>query len=787
MINSISFNSCRKIQGSIKNKLIFHDMRITCLGGGPAGLYFSILLRKTQPHWPVRVIERNRPEDTYGWGIVFSDQTMDSFRAADEPSFHAIDAALHHWDHIDVNFKGKTMRSGGHGFAGISRAKLLNILQQRASELGVEQVFGCAAATLDTYLDTDLIVGADGINSQTRQFYRDAFHPTIQPGQCRYIWLSAKVPLDAFIFAFAQTEWGWFSLHAYRYDAEESTFIVETPESVWLAAGLDKMPHEASITFCAQLFATQLQGQKLRAIGGHPRGRDWLVFQRLMTKNWHHNNTVLIGDAAHTAHFSIGAGTKLAMEDAISLAKHVASVQNPDQLPQALTAYQTEREPEVMRLQSASRNRQEWFENVARYTNFSPEQFSYSLLTGSQRLGHNSLKLRDAAYAREQEVTFARQSTASNDTPPMFTPFQLRQLTLRNRVVVSPMATYSATDGVPDDQHLTHLGARAQGGAGLVMTEMTSPCPQGRITPACTGLWNAAQEAGWQRIVNFTHHHTVAKIGLQLGHAGPKGATQVPWLGMDEPLQQGAWPLIAASALPYGKQNALPAELSEAQMAQITTDFVAATERATRIGFDLIELHCAHGYLLSSFLSPLTNRRTDNYGDSLENRLRFPLTVFTAMRAVWPQDKPMTVRISAHDWADGGNTGNDAVAIAQAFKAAGADLIDVSSGQTTRAAQPIYGRMYQTPFADRIRQEAGIATMAVGNITQPDQINTILLAGRADLCALGRPHLSDPYWTLHAAAEQGWQDPAWPRNYQPGRDQYMRLTAQQHNPLGMTQ
>ncbi|MCK9284375.1 MAG: bifunctional salicylyl-CoA 5-hydroxylase/oxidoreductase [Rhodocyclaceae bacterium] len=745
-------------------------MKIACIGGGPAGLYAAILLKQTDPARRVTVFERNRADESGGWGVVFSDRTLDALQRADAESHRAIFDALHRWEDIEIHFRGETIRCGGHGFSGIARARLLSILQGRAREVGVELRFGTEThAESSAY---DLIVAADGARSGIRESAREYFRPQERNGSTRYLWLGSDRRLDAFTFAFRETEWGWFNLHAYRYDAGHSTFIVEAPEAVWRAAGLDRADTAESIAFCEHLFAAQLDGARLQ--GGAPRrnGEDWLRFNHILCERWHHNNLVLLGDAAHAVHFSVGSGTKLAMEDAAALAD---CLRGSDAIPLALAAYQARREPEVRRLQSAARNRQEWFENVARYTTLDPLQFSYSLLTSSQRIGHGNLRQRDADYVGKVERWFAARNAAADTPPPMFAPFRLRSLTLQNRVVVAPMAMYRCREGVPGDFHFTHFAARALGGAGLVMTEMTCVAPDARITPDCAGLWNEAQMLAWKRIVNWTHAESVARIGLQLGHAGPKGSTCPPWEGEDIALESGNWPLLAASAQPYRTGGQMPRAMTRTDMDAVKAAFIAAAERAVKAGFDLLELHCAHGYLLSSFLCPLSNRRDDAYGGVLRNRLRYPLEVFAALRAAWPAERPMAVRISAHDWAPGGNTADDAVAIARAFKAAGADLIDVSSGQTTVDAHPVYGRMYQTPFADRIRNEAGIATVAVGNITEADQINTIVAAGRADLCALGRPHLGDPMWTLRAAAAQGYADAVWPLSYLPGRDQLARL------------
>lgn len=751
-------------------------MHVVCLGGGPAGLYFSILMKKADPTHAITIYERNLADDTFGWGVVFSDATLGSFAKADLQSYTEILSSFHHWDDCDVFFKERRITSGGHGYCGIGRKKLLNILQVRAAELGVRQVFESNIADDAEFAGADLIVAADGVNSLIRNKYAEHFKPEIEVRKCRYIWLGTHLRLNAFTFVTEATEWGWFQVHAYQFDQDTSTFIVECREETWQAAGLDKLDLEGSIAFCEKLFAKYLQGNRLMGNSRHPRGSAWLNFSRVLCHNWHYKNIVLIGDAAHTAHFSIGSGTKLAMEDAIALSKTLKDY--PGDVERALELYQAERELEALKLQSAARNRMEWFENVARYANLAPEQFAYTLLTGSQRIGHANLKLRDKAYVDNLESWFAQQNgLPARPQPPMFTPFTIAGLTLKNRVVVSPMAMYSCQEGIPNDFLLVHLGSRALGGAGLVMTEMTCISPEGRITPGCAGLWNDQQRIAWQRIVDFVHRHSGAKIGMQLGHSGPKGSTQLGWEAIDEPLGSGNWPLLAASALAYGPHNQVPQEMTRADMERVRNEFVAATKFAISAGFDLLELHCAHGYLLSSFICPLTNRRGDEYGGTLEDRLNYPIEVLRAVRAVWPAHKPLSVRISAHDWAPGGNTPDDAVIMAGLFKKAGADLIDVSSGQTTRAAQPVYGRMYQTPFADRIRNEIGIATIAVGNIFEADHVNSIVAAGRADLCALARPHLADPAWTLHAAAQQGFQEVDWPPQYLSGKEQLERNLA----------
>ncbi|MGA8144030.1 MAG: bifunctional salicylyl-CoA 5-hydroxylase/oxidoreductase [Candidatus Acidiferrales bacterium] len=753
-------------------------MKIVCLGGGPAGLYFSILAKKANPSWDVTVIERNRPDDTFGWGVVFSDKTMDGFKDVDPETHSEITRAFRHWDDIDVFFKGRKLTSGGHGFCGIGRIKLLQILQKRAAGLGAKLVFQTEVTDPDAYAsDYDLVIASDGGSSVTRRKYESVFKPNIQPRHNRFIWLGSKKKLDAFTFDFANTEWGWFNLHAYRFDADWSTFIVETPEKNWLKAGIDKMEQEESIALCEKLFADRLDGNALISNAKHLKGSAvWLKFNRVLCEKWFHKNIVLIGDAAHTAHFSIGSGTKLAMEDAIALTR-VLSHHDGD-VASALQKYQEEREIEALKLQSAARNRMEWFEQVERYVHLDPEQFTYSLLTGSQRIGHENLKLRDANYVHTVENWFAERSGVDHAVPPMFTPFKVRGLSLKNRVIVSPMAMYMAEDGIPNDFHLVHFGARAMGGAAMVFTEMTCVSPNARITPACLGMWNDMQRDAWKRIVDYVHKHTDAKMALQLGHSGRKGSTRRGWEGMDQPLASDNWPLISASAVPYIEGvSQRPREATRADMDRIKADFVAATERGAAAGFDWLEFHCAHGYLLSSFISPLTNQRDDEYGGSIENRCRYPLEVFKEMRAVWPQDKPMSVRISAHDWVPGGITPEDSAIVARLFKCAGADVIDCSSGQVSKDERPVYGRMFQVPFSDRIRNEVGIPTIAVGNIFEGDHVNTIIAAGRADLCAVARPHLADPAWTLHEAAKQGYPDVWWPDPYLGGKQQLERNLA----------
>jgi len=769
-------------------------LKIVCIGGGPAGLYFGLLMKKLDPRHDITVVERNRPYDTFGWGVVFSDATMDNMRRWDGETADAVQEAFNHWDDIELRFKGRVIRSGGHGFVGIGRKRLLNILQARCEALGVKLVFEREVDSDDDYADADLVIASDGINSRIRGRYADVFKPDIVTRPNRYLWLGTNKLYDAFTFDFRKTEHGWFQAHIYKFDANTTTFIVECPEHVWQAHGLDRADQEQSIAFCERLFAENLQGAKLMTNARHLRGSAWLNFQRVVCEQWwlkntHGSHVVLMGDAVHTAHFAIGSGTKLALEDAIELTRQFQLLgDTTGRLPEVLAAYQEARRIETLRLQNAAWNAMEWFEVCgARYCDpLEPEQFMYSMLTRSQRISHENLRLRDKAWLDGYERWFAAKAGVQRDAalpavPPMFTPVTVRSVTLKNRVVVSPMAQYSCEEGVPGEYHLVHLGARAMGGAGLVMAEMTCTSADARITPGCPGLWTDAQGEAWQRIVDWVHTRSDAKIGMQLGHAGPKGSTNAPWegAGADRPLAAGNWPLIAASAVPYLDDGALPRAMAREDMERVTADFVAAARRAAAAGFDWLELHCAHGYLLSAFISPLTNRRTDDYGGSLENRLRYPLEVFAAVRAAWPAHLPMSVRISAHDWADGGITPVDAVEIARAFKAAGADMIDCSSGQVSAHQKPTYGRMYQTPFADRVRQEAGIATIAVGAISEADHVNSIIAAGRADLCAIARPHLANPAWTLTEAAKIGFTEVMWPRQYESGKSQMESLFARE--------
>ena len=752
-------------------------MKIAIVGGGPGGLYLAALMKQLDPAHDVTVWERNAPDDTFGFGVVFSDETLGGIENADTEFAAAMAERFARWTDIDIHLDGHSHTVGGQGFAAMSRKDLLRLLQERCRGLGVTLRFSTSAPdTADLRASHDLVVAADGVNSRIRQADAEVFRPTLDRRHNKFMWLGTDLVFEAFQFFVKQTRWGTMQVHAYPYSDSGSTFIVEMHEDVWRRAGFDATEHsvfppgvsdEAAVRRITEIFANELAGHELLA-----NNSKWLNFTTVRNERWHDGNLVLLGDAAHTAHFSIGSGTKLAMEDALALA---ACLHEHADLDSGLSAYETERRPVVESTQRAAQASLEWFENIGMYVDQEPTPFCFNLLTRSRRITYDNLRTRDPHFADRVDAAFAAAQGLDTVAPAMFQPFRLGELELKNRVVVSPMDMYSAVDGVPDNFHLVHLGSKAMGGAGLVMTEMVCVSSEARITPGCTGLWTDAQRDSWSEIVSFVHDRSTARIGLQLGHAGRKGSTRPMWEGMDAPLEDGNWEVVGPSPLPYGSGSPVPRELTRADMDRITADFAAAARRGARAGFDLLELHCAHGYLLSSFLSPIANQRTDEYGGTPENRLRFPLEVFDAVRAAWPAERPVIVRISATDWAAEGNTEHDAVEIARAFVAHGADGIDVSSGQVTKDERPAFGRSYQTPFADRIRHEVaaatGTAVIAVGAIASYDDVNSILLAGRADLCAIGRTHLYDPNWTLHAAAEQDYRGPAaeWPLQFRAGR------------------
>lgn len=748
-------------------------MKIAIIGGGPAGLYAAILLKKQRPNADITVYERNRADDTFGFGVVFSDATLDNFEKYDLPSYQRITQEFAYWDDIAVHFRGTVHRVGGNGFCGCSRRTLLMILQDRARELGCKLMFEADVADESQFADADLVVIADGINSHFRNKHIEHFEPTTDLRSNKFTWMGSTKPLDAFTFLFEETEWGPFIAHAYQYEANRSTWIFETDPETFKRAGLEGLGEQESADRMAEIFGWFLDGHKLLI-----NRSMWRNFPMIRNKRWVKDNMVLLGDAKATAHFSIGSGTKLAMEDAIALYE---SMGRAPTVEAALNDYEHGRREETEKIQHSADVSLVWFEHVDRFWDFDPVQFAFGVMTRAKAITYDNLTLRAPEFVKEVDKAFAEQVRAkgfdvdvAKAAAPMFQPFKLRDMTLANRAVVSPMCMYSAEEGVPGDFHLVHYGSRAIGGAGLVFTEMVCVGRDARITPGCAGLWNDEQQVAWTRIVDFTHANSAAKICLQLGHAGRKGATKLMWDGMDRPLAEGGWDVLSASPLPYYPDSQVPREMDRAAMDAVKAEFIASALRGDACGFDMLELHCAHGYLLASFISPLTNKRTDAYGGSIENRLRFPLEVFAAMRAAWPAQKPMSVRISATDWAEGGIVGDDAVVVARAFAEHGVDLVDISTGQTVRDAQPVYGRMFQTPFSEQVRNEARVATMCVGNITSADQVNTILAAGRADLVALGRPHLIDPSFTIKAAAWYGARDAYCPPQYMPGYDQIFR-------------
>jgi anthraniloyl-CoA monooxygenase len=760
-------------------------MKVHVVGGGPAGLYYAILMKKAWPQTEITVFERNRPDDTFGFGVVFSDQTLDRFEAYDRESYRAIIGHFAYWDDIEIHFRGTTHRIGGNGFCGSPRSTLLKILGRRARSLGVQLKYQAdVSPTAPNIRGADLVVGADGINSRVREAFEEHFRPTIDLRPNKFVWMGSTRPFDAFTFFFRETEHGIFIAHCYQYQPGRSTWIIECDPQTFARAGLDKLDEQASAHFVETLFAEELQGHPVvtnRSI--------WRNFPTIRCERWVHDNVVLLGDAKATAHFSIGSGTKLAMEDGIALYEAFRAAGGRD-VKKALAHFETQRREEVEKTQHSADVSLVWFEHVNRFWNMDPTRFAFGLMTRSKAITYDNLALRAPQFVKEADKVVARDTKAlgfdvdtTRPVAPMFQPFRLRNMTLENRAVVSPMCQYSSADGMPADWHLVHYGSRAIGGAGLMFTEMTDVSKDARISPGCAGMYSDAHEAAWKRIVDFVHAQSKTRFCMQLGHAGRKGATKLMWDGIDEPLEQGAWPIISASPLPYFPDSAIPREMTRADMEQVKADFVQAVKRADRAGFDMVEMHAAHGYLLASFISPLTNHRTDEYGGALENRMRFPLEVFRAMRAAWPDEKPMSVRISATDWADGGLTGDDAVEVARLFHEAGCDLIDVSTGQTTADAEPVFGRMFQTPFSEQIRNEAGLATMCVGAITTADQVNTIIAAGRADLVALARPHLVDPYFTMRAAAWYGAPAVHCPPQYLAGKDQIFRNSARDREDL----
>ena len=756
------------------------SLKINVIGGGPGGLYFSILMKLANPMHQITVFEQNKPDDTFGFGVVFSDETLENFMGQDPITYHEIKNQFAYWDQIEIRYRGERIRSGGHGFAGMARMTLLNIFRKRCLDLGVEINYETVIKDLKKLQDADLVLAADGVNSFARESLKVHLKPTIDMRKTKFVWLGTTQKFDAFTFIFKENEHGWFYNHAYQYGQgigkAASTWILETHEDTWEKAGLDRADEDQTIAYFEALFAEELDGHRLIS-----NKSIWRNFPVISAEKWSHENIVLIGDAIHTAQFSIGSGTKIAMEDAIALSDAVLNACDEKRsILEALRAYESERKDVISRLQRTAMVSLSWYENARRYNGLSPKQYAFNFLSRNKSVTYENLALRDPDYGADINQWYAElvrdnlgfDLPTENPPPPMFTPYKVGNLTLQNRVVVAPMCQYSADDGTPTDWQLVHLGNFAKGGAGLVITEMTNVSSEGRISHKCTGMYKPEHIPAWKRIVDFVHENSKSKICVQLGHAGRKASCNVGWVGGGSPLKDDGWSILAASPIPFTPKSQVPKEMDRADMDKVRDDYVRSATMAAEAGFDMIEFHGAHGYLLSSFISPISNIRTDEYGGSIKNRMRFPIEVLRAVRAVWPADKPISVRISAEDWVgERGNSGDDAVEIAKLFYDNGADIIHVSAGQTSSEQKPIYGRMFQAHLSEQVRLEAGIPTMTVGNITTADQVNTILAAGRADLVTLARTHLSNPFFTLHAAAHYNWEDQYWPDQYLRGKDQ----------------
>lgn len=758
-------------------------MKITIIGGGPGGLYTALLTKKARPDWQVEVFEQNRADDTFGFGVVFSDETLDEFLSRDKPVFDKIRDEFAYWDDVAIHYKGQEMRAAGNGFCGTSRQTLLRILQERCMDLGVSLTFSTSIKPEDLktrFADSDVIVACDGIGSAIREHFKDGFEPTQVIKSNRFCWMGSPRPMNEFNYFFRETEHGIIIGHAYQYQPDRSTWVFEMDEETWQGHGFEEFDEEGSGAKLEAIFAEELQGHPLLL-----NRSNWRKFPRIFCDKWSVGNIVILGDAKASAHFSIGSGTKLAMECAISLSDALLEHAETD-VQAAFAAYDDARRTPCQIIQHNADVSLAWFEHMGRSFDMEPYQFAMVVMCRAKSITYDNLLLRDPEFVRHvDDEWYTRHLRETGEDlretrpTPMFSSYKMRGLELSNRVVMSPMAQYSAdVEGNPTDWHKVHYGGHAQGGMGLIFTEMTCPSADARITQGCPGIWTDEQEMRWANIVSFVHGNSGAKIAIQLGHAGRKGSTQLGWENPDHPIvdPDANWPLFSASPIPWFEdESTVPTELDRAGMDCICEEFVASTKRAARAGFDMLELHCAHGYLLASFLSPLTNQRSDEYGGSVENRLRFPLEVFSAMRAVWPEDRPMSVRVSGSDWHEDGLDENDLLVIAEAFSSAGCDLIDVSAGQTVPDQAPTYGRMFQVQFAEAIRNLPKIATMAVGAITEPAQINTILHTRRADLVAIGRPHLWNPYFTHQAAAWYGaLNKDMWPKQFEAGAMQAFR-------------
>jgi anthraniloyl-CoA monooxygenase len=706
-------------------------MRVAVVGGGPGGLYAALLIRKTRPSASVTLFERNPAGATYGWGVVFSDRTLTSFREADYRTYVDITGRFVLWDAIDVRYGGEVVRCGGQGFSGIARRALLGLLQARCTELDVEMRFETDVGDLSSLDEFDLVVAADGVHSMFRNSHPSVFGTRLEEGSSRYIWFGTPRSFDSFTFIFRANDHGLFQVHAYPFEGALSTFIVECAEDTWRRARLDVASEADSISYCEKLFAADLAGAPLMS-----NASKWISFITVRNKRWRHGRVVLLGDAAHTAHFSIGSGTKLAMEDSIALAN---ALEATDDHEAALADYELERRPRVERFQEAARQSQTYFENTDRYTELDPLQFSFHLLTRSGRVDYDGLRVRDASFVGAVDRWFARRSGAGAllSPPPAFVPARVGPGEIGNRVAVSARPTYGARDGVLGEGGRAELRRAAAGGAGLVLTEIVAVSARGRITSGCSGIYEPSHTAAWSdALAAASSVGTEARFGIRLGHSGRRGSTRPRNRGCEVPLEAGAWEVLAPSALPYTKRARVPEEADDAAMAAVVEQFAAAARSARAAGFDVLVVDMARGYLLGSFLSPLTNRRADDFGGTTERRVRFPLEVFAKVREEWPQDRLLGATITATDWARGGAAVEDAISVARSLRDAGCDLLEVTAGGTVERTRPLYDPYYLVSYSDRIRNEAGIATIATGAITSGDQANTILAAGRADLCLL---------------------------------------------------
>lgn len=721
-------------------------MKITVIGGGPGGLYFSILTKKAMPHCDIQVYERNKPNDSFGFGVVFSDETLGEFLKRDMESYELIRSKFAYWDDIIVAKDGKKVNAAGNGFCGCSRKTLLKLLHQRCEEEGIKLHFEQNIDNLEPFKDSDMIVAADGIGSTIRTQFQKEFGTNIQLKSNRFVWMGSTKPLDAFTYFFRTTPYGLIIAHTYQYEEGMSTWIFECSDETWNKLQFEVENEADTVNKLSEIFKEELNGHPLITNKSH-----WRQFPHVTNKNWSYENIVLLGDAKATAHFSIGSGTKLAMDCAIGL--HDALVANPTNVQATFKQYEATRRNPVEMIQYAATVSLDWFEHMDRYKDFSFYQFSFGCMTRSKKVTYENLRLRDQSYTDKVLEEFKSIHHFTSNAPA-FTSFKLRELLLNNRIAMSSMGQYKAKNGVVNDWHFQHYTSRAIGGLGLIITEKTAVTANGRIGETCTGIYTEEQTLAWKRITDFIHEHSNTKVAIQLGHAGRKGKTTNE--------------LISASAIPFSEESVTPSEMTLEQMDEVVEQFAQATKNAELAGFDMIELQAHHGFLLASFLSPLTNIRTDEFGGSIENRLRFPLRVFKTVREHFPQNKPISVRISASDWAENGITEQDVIEISKAFKEAGADILNVSTGNTVSHQQPKAGRMWQVPFSDTVRNIADIPTITAGSISDIDQINTIILSGKADIVALGKPLLLDPYFVRKAQAYEGFEANDIPKSYEKG-------------------